>query len=108
MVFPSPLRYPGGKYKIAIFMKDIIIQNNLQGGTYIEPFAGGANVAFYLLLNSYVNKIYINDLDRSISAFWFCVLNDTKQLCDRIRKVEITMQEWEKQKAIQANKETAD
>jgi Site-specific DNA methylase len=105
MRFPSPLRYPGGKYKISNFMKDIVIQNNLQGGTYIEPFAGGANVAFYLLFNSYVDRIIINDLDRSIYSFWFCVLNHTEQLCDMIQKTEVTIQEWERQKIVQSNKE---
>lgn len=36
----SPLRYPGGKRKLAGFVRDAVILNDIQGGTYVEPFAG--------------------------------------------------------------------
>lgn len=107
MQFYSPLRYPGGKRKLANFIKDAIVQNGILGGTYIEPFAGGASVALHLLFNNYVEKVIINDIDRSIYSFWYCVLNDTKELCDRINDIEITVEEWEKQRIIQLNKENA-
>ena len=107
MQFYSPLRYPGGKRKLANFIKDAIVQNGILGGTYIEPFAGGASVALHLLFNNYVEKVIINDIDRSIYSFWDCVLNDTKELCDRINDIEITVEEWEKQRIIQLNKENA-
>lgn len=105
MQFYSPLRYPGGKRKLANFIKDAIVQNGILGGTYIEPFAGGASVALHLLFNNYVEKVIINDIDRSIYSFWYCVLNDTKELCDRINDIDITVEEWEKQRVIQLNKE---
>ena len=35
----SPLRYPGGKGKLAPFMKVLIEKTGHKGGTYIEPFA---------------------------------------------------------------------
>jgi len=108
MRFLSPLRYPGGKRKIAEFMKDTIVQNEMIGGTYVEPFVGGASVALFLLLNSYVDKIIINDIDRSIYAFWFCVINETDRLCNKIRETEVTVDEWKKQKDLQNSKETAD
>lgn len=107
MQFYSPLRYPGGKRKLANFIKDAIVQNGILGGTYIEPFAGGASVALHLLFNNYVEKVIINDIDRSIYSFWDCVLNDTKELCDRINDIDITVEEWEKQRIIQLNKENA-
>ena len=44
-MYYSPLRYPGGKGKLAPFMELMIRKLNLQGGTYIEPFAGGAGIA---------------------------------------------------------------
>lgn len=108
MQFSSPLRYPGGKRKLAGFVRDAVIQNNIQGGTYVEPFAGGASVALYLLFNEYVNQIVINDIDRSIYSFWYCVLNCTEELCSMIEQSEITMKEWERQKAIQSDKERAE
>lgn len=64
----SPLRYPGGKSKISDLVK-LIIQKADVDGTYIEPFAGGAGVALYLLLNNIVNDIVINDYDKAIYSF---------------------------------------
>lgn len=108
MQYFSPLRYPGGKRKLAGFVRDVVIQNNIKGGTYVEPFAGGASVALYLLFNEYVNQIVINDIDRSIFSFWHCVLDQTDELCNKIIQTAITMEEWERQKAIQSNKDHAD
>lgn len=104
MTYPSPLRYPGSKKKLTSFIQDIIECNGLLGGTYIEPFAGGASVALYLLYTEYVNSIIINDIDRSIYAFWFSVLNDTENLCRLIRDTAVSVDEWDKQKKIQENK----
>ena len=44
----SPLRYPGGKSKLSAYILETMKQNDLVGGTYVEPFAGGAAIAWYL------------------------------------------------------------
>lgn len=103
----SPLRYPGGKGQIYKTVVSILEKNNLIGCTYIEPFAGGAGVAMRLLLENKVNKIIINDIDKSIYAVWFCILNLTDEFIEKIRKTEINMDEWHKQKQIQKNKNNA-
>ena len=46
----SPLRYPGGKGKLSKFMAAIVRANGLSDGRYIEPYAGGAGVAWELLV----------------------------------------------------------
>lgn len=104
MQFASPLRYPGGKNKLAKFVADVVIQNDIQGGTYVEPFAGGASIAFHLLFRELVNTIIINDMDRSIFSFWYAVLNYTDRLCKMILDTAVNMEEWEKQKRIQNDK----
>lgn len=106
-MFYSPLRYPGGKNKLSSFLSKICIDNNINGH-YVEPYSGGASVALYLLLEGFVKKITINDKDRSIYAFWYSVLNKTEQLCEKIEKAELTIDEWKKQKEIQFNKEKTD
>lgn len=108
LAFPSPLRYPGGKKKLVGFIKDAIVCNDLQGGIYAEPFAGGASVALHLLFTEYVSSVIINDLDKSIYAFWFSVLNDTDNLCKLIFDTPVTVEEWEKQKLVQSNKADVD
>lgn len=105
-MFYSPLRYPGGKNKLAGFIAKICVDNKIDGH-YIEPYSGGASVALYLLFEGFVNRITINDKDRSIYAFWYSILNNTSEFCERIRDVEVTIEEWRKQRAIQANKEKA-
>ncbi len=100
----SPLRYPGGKRKLTAYVEQLIDENKLTNITYIEPYAGGAAIALNLLINEYVKKIVLNDLDKSIYAFWYSVINYTNELCNLIENVEITIEEWNKQKSIQANK----
>lgn len=103
----SPLRYPGGKNKLSSFIAKICLDNKINGH-YVEPYSGGAAVALFLLLEGFVEKITINDKDKSIYAFWHSVLNNTNKLCNLIENAELNIPEWRKQKEIQANKEKAD
>jgi len=106
-MYYSPLRYPGGKNKLSAFIAKICVDNKLDGH-YVEPYSGGASVALFLLLEGFVKKITINDMDRSIYAFWYCVLNKTRELCHRIEAVEISPEEWRIQRQVQSNKQKAD
>lgn len=101
----SPLRYPGGKNKLAAFIANLCLENNIKGH-YVEPYSGGASVALFLLLEGYVDCITINDKDRSLYAFWYAVLYHTDELCTMILETPITMEVWHQQKLIQTNKET--
>lgn len=104
----SPLRYPGGKAKMYTQVLDLLEKNNLFNKTYIEPFAGGCGLALLLLKNNKVNSLILNDIDRSIFAFWDSVLNRTEELCSLIKNTEITLAEREKQKEIQLKKNNVD
>lgn len=101
----SPLRYPGGKAKLVPFFKKLIEENDLKGTTYIEPFAGGANVALSLLIDGYVSNIIINDIDKSIYAFWKNILTHTNEFIEKIQSCSLTIKEWKKQKKILENPE---
>jgi DNA adenine methylase len=100
-IYNSPLRYPGGKTKLVAYVLETLEINDLVGGTYVEPFAGGAGIAWYLLLNEKVKHVCINDLNASIYAFWYCVLNNTQELSQLIIDTPVTIDEWNKQKLIQ-------
>lgn len=102
--FYSPLRYPGGKRKLAEFFGLVCEKNNINGH-YVEPYAGGASVALHLLINGYVKKITINDFDRTIYAFWYSILNDTEKFCNKIRETNINLENWKKFKIIHKNKD---
>lgn len=100
-VFPSPLRYPGGKGKVTNFVKLVMIDNDLVGSEYVEPYAGGASVALTLLFEQYATHIHINDLDRSVAAFWRMVLDRTDELTAKIAKAKVNMDERRRQQAVQ-------
>jgi DNA adenine methylase len=104
-MFYSPLRYPGGKNKLSAFIARVCIDNCIDSH-YIEPYAGGASVALFLLFEGFVNQITINDKDRSIYAFWHSVLNQADELCYKIEKTDISIDTWYVQKKMQQNKET--
>ena len=54
----SPLRYPGGKGKIAKFMKKFVKENFDKLPVYVEPYAGGSELALTLLIEGYVNEVW--------------------------------------------------
>jgi DNA adenine methylase len=99
--FPSPLRYPGGKGRVANFIKLVILQNQLLGCEYVEPYAGGASVALSLLFEEFADHVHINDLNRSVYAFWRSVLDHTDDLCTLIDEATLNLEEWSRQKGIQ-------
>lgn len=101
MRYTTPLRYPGGKSKLANFVKLILEENFLLDGHYVEPFAGGAGIAFALLFEEYVMHAHINDLNRSVFSFWDSVLNETDDLCRLIWDTPVTVEEWQRQKGVQ-------
>ena len=106
--FVSPLRYPGGKLKVVDYIKKMFEVNDLMDGTYIEPYAGGASVALTLLFSEYANRIKINDIDRSIYAFWHSVLEETEGLCRLITDTPVTMDTWAQQREVQVRKKDAE
>src|SRR3546814_6755012 len=101
MQFITPLRYPGGKGRLTQVVADIMESNDLIGGHYAEPYAGGASVALSLLMLEYASPIHINALYPSIHAFWDAVLNETDHLCAMIKNKSVPMAEWRRQHDVQ-------
>ncbi|HEY2032328.1 MAG TPA: DNA adenine methylase [Rhizomicrobium sp.] len=99
----TPLRYPGGKGKLAPLIKSIIVANRLLDGEYAEPYAGGAGIALELLFHDYVSHIHINDFSRPVHAFWKSVLNQPEKLTRLIHDTPLTVRSWDKQKKIFAH-----
>lgn len=99
----TPLRYPGGKGKLAEYIKRIMKVNRLLDGEYVEPYAGGAAIALELLFHEYVSRIRINDVSRPVHAFWKAVLNHTDELCKLVIDTPLTVKVWDQQKRILEN-----
>ncbi|MFY4730656.1 DNA adenine methylase [Nitrospira sp. BLG_2] len=98
--YNTPLRYPGGKQKIAPFVAELMELNGLSGSDYVEPYAGGAGVAMELLLGGVAGRIHLNDSCPSLFAFWRSVLDETESLCRMISSASLSIDEWRRQRAI--------
>lgn len=101
MLYFSPLRYPGGKARLARYMGQLIEANDLVDGHYVEPYAGGAGVALAMLYLEYASHIHLNDLNRSVHAFWRACLDDPEEMCRRVGDTPLDMEEWRRQREIQ-------
>lgn len=103
----SPLRYPGGKGKLARFVSTLIKQNALSDGLYVEPYAGGAAVAWELLLTGVVRRVAINDVSRPVFAFWRSVLEQTDELAALINDTPVDLATRDRLKAIFGSPDSA-
>jgi DNA adenine methylase len=99
----TPLRYPGGKAKLAAFVKKLMEKNQLLDGEYVEPYAGGAAIALELLFQEYVARIHINDVSRPVHAFWKAVLDHTDALSKLVMDTPLSVKVWDKQRRIMEN-----
>jgi DNA adenine methylase len=98
--YRTPLRYPGGKQKLASFILELLEENDITGGHYVEPYAGGAGVAWELLLDNRVSHVHLNDSSVQIYAFWRSVVARTEELCRLISRASLTVEEWRRQREI--------
>lgn len=98
--FTTPLRYPGGKGRLGPWIAKIMRHNRISGGWYIEPYAGGAGAALFLLTQGYVDHIVINDVDPVVHAFWKAATDRNAELLDLIVKTPVTMDTWQRQRAV--------
>lgn len=104
----TPLRYPGGKGKLALYIKALMKANRLLDGEYVEPYAGGAAIALELLFHEYVERIHINDVSRHVFCFWKSVLSHAEPLSRLIVDTKLTVASWDKQKKILENADDHD
>ena len=108
MPFYTPMRYPGGKRRLAPAIMLLLEENNLRDIQYVEPYTGGASLALALLFEEYASVIHINDLSRPVYGFWDSVLNRTQELCERIEQTPVTMEGWDRQREVYENRNSAD
>ncbi len=103
---PSPLRYPGGKYKITRLIELLMNKASVACRTYVEPFAGGAGVALELLFSGRVERIVINDSDPAIYSIWRALTTEGEAFLDKMLSTEVSLEEWHKQREIYSREKT--
>ena len=98
----SPLRYPGGKARLAPYLARVLASQSTTVDTYCEPYAGGAGAGLRLLSDGHVTKLIINDLNPGIAAFWRSVLFDTDAFAAMVAQCAVDVENWHKQRAVYA------
>lgn len=96
----TPLRYPGGKGRFAPYIAEIMRANRLDGGHYLEPYAGGAGVALELLYDGVVTDIHINDADPAIRSFWEAATQHADDLIQMVETEPVTLDAWHHWRSI--------
>jgi DNA adenine methylase len=76
----SPLRYPGGKSRVA----EIIVEQFPKFDEYREPFLGGGSVFIETKRRFPDKKFWINDAYIDLFKLWEQAQIDADTLCDRI------------------------
>lgn len=104
----SPLRYPGGKGKLAKFIATLIRQNSLSDGVYVEPYAGGAAIAWELLLTGVVRRVEINDINRPVYCFWESVLDKTEDFTRLVRDTPVDLPTRDRLKKVLSSSQSED
>lgn len=90
----TPLRYPGGKGSLKYFLANVVDVNGLRGQSIVEPFCGGAGASIPLLLTGIVSKLYLNDANPAVAAFWKILIEDTEALINLVRHTPVTVEQW--------------
>lgn len=108
MPYYTPLRYPGGKRRLAAVVGCLLEENRMKDVQYAEPYAGGAALGLSMLFGEYASVVHLNDLSRPVFAFWNEALNNAADLCQKIKHVPITMREWERQHEVYERRDTAE
>ncbi len=93
--FLSPLRYPGGKARLAPYISTLLSWQDPAPEIYAEPFAGGAGVALRLLADDEVERIHINDLNPGIAAFWRALFETNSSFVSMIDGADVSLESWE-------------
>jgi DNA adenine methylase len=94
----SPLRYPGGKRRLAPYVAAALAENGLRPGLFVEPYAGGASVSLELLDLDLVDRVVLADADPMVTAFWKTAFEDKDWLCDRVANVSLDLATWRRMK----------
>lgn len=84
-------------------ISSVIKSHRMKHCIYVEPFAGGAGIAWSLLIDGVVDRVIINDADKAVYSFWRAIMESTQWFVEKIRTTPITVNEWRKQRDILRN-----
>ncbi|MBU6952619.1 DNA adenine methylase [Hahella sp. HN01] len=91
----SPLRYPGGKRKLAPLIADIFARHGEPIQLLVEPFAGGASTSISFLESNLAQEIALSDRDQLVATFWKVVFSpEAEALADLVATCNVSLRTW--------------
>ena len=81
----SPLRYPGGKTWLIPHVRAWLSRLNPRPELLVEPFAGGAIASLTAVMEGWVNRCLMSEIDPDVAAFWQAVLWHSDELIDHVQ-----------------------
>jgi DNA adenine methylase len=74
----SPLRYPGGKTRLAPLISELVLNENIK--EFREPMVGGGSVFLYIHTLLPNIKYIIGDIDIDVANFWLTLRDQPDEL----------------------------
>ena len=92
----SPLRYPGGKVRMAESLVSIFGQQwgYMDVEVWVEPFAGGAGAGLKMLYLEGVESLWLVEKNPSLAALWRHILEDGETFAKRVQATSPTLDLW--------------
>lgn len=87
--YASPLRYPGGKARMAPWLTGTFesLQWPMDVEIWLEPFGGGAGAALTALTSGKVPEAWIVEANPALAAFWTTVMDEGPALASQVEGV---------------------
>lgn len=100
--YPSPLRYPGGKRKLAGWLAAQFWASEAE--LWLEPFGGGAGAAIAAVQEHGVPEAWIVERNPALAAFWRVALDrdSAEELAARVAHTTPTLERFHQAKATLA------
>lgn len=91
--YPSPLRYPGGKARLAPWLAERFFElgGPMAVDLWLEPFGGGAGAAIAAVRDHGVPEAWIVERNPALAAFWRVLLTDGSWLADEVEHTVPTL-----------------
>lgn len=110
----SPLRYPGGKARMAPFLGEMFAAqvSMMDVEVWIEPFAGGGGAGLTLLDADAVGEVWLTEKNPAIAALWRTLLSEPGRLAARVECATPDLRLWERARetvaSVQGGSEVGD
>ena len=92
----SPLRYPGGKARMAPALAGILERQftRMDIDIWMEPFAGGAGAGLWMLETGTISELWLVEKHPALATFWQVVAHDGDALAREIELLTPTLRRW--------------